>query len=148
MMFFINEWFILAVLLVVCELFSQGLYLFLAFSIGCLPAAVAQFYMFSLEAQIGFFVTGALIAFCILSQISQKNVKGEDYYKSAVDALPGKHGMIIETIPGDMSFGMVKLKDGQEWSAQSVNGSIILVKTEVVVVRVEGVRLIVAPLKS
>ena len=97
------------------------------------------------------FIVTSIIAFFVLFYVIKKNGLKElieddsKHYKSAVDALPGQRGKIIEPIAGNGSWGLVKLKDGQEWSAQSSDGSAITLQTEVIVIRVEGVRLIVAP---
>ena len=151
MLFFVSGWLILAGALALLELCFQGLYLFLSFAIGCIPAYIAESLQLSYEIQGVLFIISSVVAFFILFYVIRKNGLKElvqddpKHYKSAIDALPGKHGKVIEPIAGDTSWGLVKLKDGQEWSAQSSDGSVIAVKTEVVVIRVEGVRLIVTP---
>lgn len=141
----------MAVVLALLEIYFHGLYLFLSFAIGCIPAYIAESLQLSYNTQGVLFVISSVIAFFVLFYLIKKNGLKElvqddpKHYKSAIDALPGKHGNIIEPITGDGSWGLVKLKDGQEWSAQSSDGSMIAVKTEVIVIRVEGVRLIVAP---
>lgn len=150
MFFFISNWLVLATFLVVFELFFQSFYLFLSFALGCVSSAIAQIYEFSFDAQLIFFSVTSLITFFILFNFAQKYLQKEldqvgNNYKSGVDALPGKHGLVMQVITGEGFSGLVKLKDGQEWSAQSIDGKIIPSGTEIIVVRVEGVRLIVAP---
>ena len=64
------------------------------------------------------------------------------HYKTNIDALPGKHCIVTRTV-APYTLGQVRL-GGELWSAQPVHDEVFLSGTVIMVVRVEGVRLIVA----
>lgn len=60
------------------------------------------------------------------------------------DNLPGKLGTCLEPIDGDLNAGVVQL-DGARWTAVAARGLRIAQGATVEVLRIEGVRLVVAP---
>ena len=61
--------------------------------------------------------------------------------KTNIDSLPGKIGFVVKEIP-PYETGFIKI-DGQLWTAKNASDSVIGSGSKVVVIRVEGVKLIV-----
>ncbi len=134
-------WLIFALCCTGFELLIPGLFFFLSFAIGSLVASIAAWLELSFGIQVGFFAGATLIACLFLWLWARVATYQPHQYRSAVDALPGKKGTVIALISAH-NTGQVQL-DGQVWSAQSLHNQTLLEGTSVVVVRVEGVRLIV-----
>jgi membrane protein implicated in regulation of membrane protease activity len=123
------------------ELVTPGLFFCLSFAIATVPAAVSAWYGIVPAVQVGIFIAASFIAFFILYLcVGTKNQK-DVHYKSAVDALPGKRGFVTIAF-SHAHVGQVQV-DGQIWSAQTVGQETLANGTAIVVIRVEGVRLIV-----
>ena len=68
--------------------------------------------------------------------------------KTNVDAIPGKIGLVTETIRPIEGEGQVKL-EGQIWSAKPEDETTVIeAGTTVTVLSVEGVKLIVRPIST
>lgn len=133
-------WVLLACFGLIFELKTAGFFYFLSFSCAATVAAVCAWYGCSVELQIGVFCISSLVTFLVLKRwagVSQH----KHYYKSNIDALIGKEGVVSKEI-SPHATGYVSLK-GQIWLAQALHGDTITVGTIVEVVRVEGVRLLV-----
>ena len=66
--------------------------------------------------------------------------------KTNVDSVPGTQGLVTEAIDNVAYQGQVKL-GAMTWTARSTSGAPIGVGTQVVVDRVEGVKVFVSPVK-
>ncbi len=134
-------WVSVGLMCVLFELLAPGLFFCLSFAIATVPAAVGAWYGMVPAAQVGVFIAGSFISFFILYLcVGTKNQK-DVHYKSAVDALPGKKGFVTTTL-SHAHVGQVHV-DGQIWSAQTGGQETLTKGTAIVVIRVEGVRLIV-----
>ena len=87
------------------------------------------------------FVVSSLISFLVLYLCVGTSGQKDAHYKSGVDALPGKRGVVIHEMH-ENHVGQVQVEGGI-WSAQSVHQEALKKGTSIVVIRVEGVRLIV-----
>ncbi len=145
-MTYIGGWLFFGLLCVVFELLSPGFFYCLSFALGTLPAACGAWLELPFSWQTGLFFGGSLISFFLLYVCVRKNAKLDSHYKSAVDALPGKKGVIVEKV-SSTHIGQVRV-EGQLWAAQSMHDELLEKGTLVLVVRVEGVRLIVAARKA
>ena len=142
MVMYIGGWLFLGFLCVVFELLSPGFFYCLSFALGAVPAVCGAWFELSFSWQIGLFFGGSLISFFLLHFYVCKIIRINNHYRSAVDALPGKKGLIVEKV-SSTHIGQVSV-DGQLWAAQSIHDEFLEKGTSVFVVRVEGVRLIVA----
>lgn len=134
-------WLFFGLFCVVFELLSPGFFYCLSLALGTLPAACGAWLEFSFSVQATLFFTGSLVSFFLLYVCVRKNAKLDGHYKSAVDAMPGKKGVIVEKV-SSTHVGQVRV-EGQLWAAQSMHDEVLEKSTPVMVVRVEGVRLIV-----
>ena len=66
--------------------------------------------------------------------------------KTNVDSIPGTQGLVTESIDNVAYQGQVKL-GAMTWTARSSSGAPISAGTQVVVDRVEGVKVFVSPVK-
>ena len=141
MVSYVIGWLLFGLVCTSFELIFPGLFFFLSFAIGSVVASGTAWLEFSFGMQAGFFAIAALIACVFLWLWARVATYQPHEYRSAVDALPGKKGIVIATIVAH-HVGQVQL-DGQVWSAQSLHNQTLLEGTSVVVIRVDGVRLIV-----
>ena len=86
-------------------------------------------------------VSGALLA--LLRPMLRKYTKTT---KTNVDSIPGTQGLVTESIDNVAYQGQVKL-GAMTWTARSSSGAPISAGTQVVVDRVEGVKVFVSPVK-
>ncbi len=132
-------WLLVALLFLLLELSTPGLFFFITFSIGAVFASGAAFLGCSFFVQCITLVTSFLITFFIF----RKYLKATEYKRvpTNVDALAGKDGIIVKVITKSDS-GLVKV-GGEIWSAFSKNGVDILEGQTVKVDSVKGNRLMV-----
>lgn len=134
-------WLIIALLFLLAELFTPGLFFFVVFAIGCLVAALFSFLGYFLTTQCLIAVGVSIASFFFLRYFFAVKFKGVDRDLTNVDALYGCKGVVIKEIRPEES-GRVKIK-GEVWPVKT-DGDQILVKGVVVkVVRAEGNHLIV-----
>lgn len=138
---YISGWIVFGLLCVVFELSAPGLFYCLSFALATIPAAFSAWVGFSPALQTGVFFISSAVSFFILYVCVRKAARDDSHYKSNVDALPGKKGFVVEKMFRN-HVGQVQV-EGQIWSAQSVHQEILEKGTSIVVIRVEGVRLIV-----
>lgn len=137
----IGGWLFFGLLCVFFELLSPGFFYCLSLALGTLPAACGAWFELSFGWQTGLFFGGSLISFFLLYVCVRKVTRIDGHYRSAVDALPGKKGVIVEKV-SSTHIGQVRV-EGQLWAAQSMHDDVLEKGAPVLVIRVEGVRLIV-----
>lgn len=134
-------WYIIFAIGIILEFFTVS-FLFLSFCIGALFASGADHLGFSLTAQIITFIVISIISFIVLKPIAKKYLH-KDVEKTNVDALIDSFGIVTKKIDNVKQVGAVKVK-GLEYTARAVNDNEIIEKGEEIVVRkIEGVKLIV-----
>ena len=87
------------------------------------------------------FIIVTVVVLVFLRPIAIKHINGKAE-KTNVDSIIGRKAKVIADIDNINATGMVVI-DGMEWTARSVDGSIITKDTLVEVVSVEGVKAIV-----
>ncbi|MGL5651840.1 MAG: NfeD family protein [Paraclostridium sp.] len=134
-------WIIIGIVLLIIEAVTVS-FLSIFFAIGCLIAGLASFIIPSWGAQIVIMciVSGIGIIFgrSVLQRYFEVN---KEIKPSTIDALIGKTGVVVKDISSDEP-GLVKL-NGEVWSATSVNSIEIPKDANVVVEKIDGVKLIV-----
>lgn len=132
-------WLVLAVGLIVAEIFTLG-FVLLWFGIGALAAALVGFMGLGLGWQ---FMTFAVVSVALTAMsrtiFSKYFAHGEsDRMKMGVDSLPGKVGTVTMASKGALNEGAVKVF-GSTWTAYPIDGDETLVEGEKVeVVEVKG----------
>lgn len=132
-------WLILAVILIVAEIFTLGFVLFW-FGIGALAAALTGFFGLGLGWQFGAFALTS-IALTAMSRTIFGKYFGHDEgnpVKTGVDSLPGMIGTVIEASRGARNEAAVKVF-GSTWTAFPADDATKLIEGEKVeVVNVKG----------
>ncbi|MBD3272971.1 NfeD family protein [Candidatus Dependentiae bacterium] len=132
-------WLIIALLFLLAELTTPGLFLFIAFALGSVVASIFAFLDFSFILQCLTFLLGFAVSFFILRFL----VKSRDKRKilTNVYALKGKSANVIKKIDKN-GKGLVKV-GGEVWTAQGFDGLSFEENEVVKVVSIKGSRLIV-----
>jgi len=110
------------------------------FAIGSIFALIAAMLKLPLIVQVVVFLASSIIMLIYTKPIVQKQLK-VGATKTNVEELIGLKGFVVKRIE-EHQPGQVKVK-GQVWTAISEDGQEIDVDEEVVIVLVEGVKLIV-----
>ena len=115
------------------------------FALGALAAMVASLLSGQLWLQILLFVVVSAGFLMLLRPITRK-ILTPRIQKTNVDAVLGTVGVVTEEIDNIRACGQVKL-GAMTWTARSTAGEAIPQGTQVVVDRVEGVKLYVTPVR-
>jgi membrane protein implicated in regulation of membrane protease activity len=116
------------------------------FAIGSLAAMLMALTGAGVGFQVTVFVLVSAVCLTALRPLVRKHIKPK-LAKTNVDAVVGSAGLVTVAIDNVMAQGQVKL-GAMEWSARSESGEPIPQGTLVKVVRIEGVKAIVSPVKE
>lgn len=114
-------------------------------AVGGIAAIIANLCGASILIQILIFIVVTVVAIIATRPVAKKLMKFEKTATNA-DMFIGKTGIVITAIDRKQSVGRVKVK-GDVWSAVSESDEIIAENTEVLIKRIEGVKLVVEPIK-
>lgn len=132
-------WLVLAVGLIVAEIFTLGFVLFW-FGVGALAAALAGFFGLGVEWQFAVFALVS-IALTVMSRTIFSHYFSHadgDRMKSGVESLPGRIGTVTAGSSGPLNEGAVKVF-GSTWTAYPIDDETMLIEGEKVeVVEVKG----------
>lgn len=132
-------WVILAIVFAVVEAFTMGI-LTIWFAIGAVAAAIAAYMGVGVPGQFFLFLGVSVALLYFTKPIARKLKIGKE--KTNVDAVLGEKAVVTEMI-GPNQVGQVRIR-GLVWSAQAEQeGDAMEPGEEVIVKRVEGVRLLV-----
>ena len=138
-----HVWMIIALLLVVVEVFTSG-FAVLCFSIGAVAAAVMSATDCELKWQILVFAVFSALAFVLVRPLLLKafahNKVSE--VKCGVEALVGRTATVTEAIDCSRNQGRVAV-DGDDWKAVTEDGSVVAVGEKVEILRVDSIVLTV-----
>jgi len=110
------------------------------FAIGSIFALIAAMLKLPFLAQVIVFMASSIVMLIYTKPIAQKHLK-IGATKTNVEELIGMTGFVVKPIE-EHAPGQVKVK-GQIWTAISEDGQAMEIDREVVIVLVEGVKLIV-----
>ena len=138
-------WIGVAVLFAVIEAVTMGLTT-IWFSAGAVAACIASLLGAPVIVQVLVFLAASILLLYYTKPLAEKKLKiGSE--KTNVDALAGQIGIVTEDII-PYNTGQVKV-NGQIWTAVADDREAAITKeTEVRILRVEGVKLIVTPVKE
>ena len=135
-------WFILFIVFVVAEIVTAGALVSIWFCFGALAAMFAAMGGASLTAQAVIFIAVSAVLLVLTKPFAGKLLNGR-IQKTNAPALIGKQGIVTENVDNSSSAGAVKA-DGKIWSARSSDDKeIIAVGEKVVILDIQGVKLIV-----
>ena len=136
-------WMGAAAVLLLIEILTLGL-TSIWFAGGAVLAAAAAFLGAPLLLQMVIFVAASCLLFVFTRPLAQKYLNSS-VEKTNVEAMIGQHGIVKEAIDNNHGKGLVYV-NGMDWSARSLNGEEISEDTEVVIHKIQGVKLIVEAL--
>jgi membrane protein implicated in regulation of membrane protease activity len=133
-------WIIVAIALAVIEGFTLGL-VTIWFTVGAAAAAVVALVNDNIAVQIAVFFVVSIVLLIFTRPILVKKLKvGRE--KNNIELLEGRTGLVMETIE-PFGSGLVKV-NGVTWTAVGEDSGFAADSgSEVVIVRIEGVKLIV-----
>ena len=111
------------------------------FGVSALFAAVAAWLGASTSIQIVVFGVAGLVLIFPARRYFNRTAPA---LRLGAETLPGKLGVCVEPIDGDLTSGVVSL-DGTRWTATAARGTRIDKGATVEVTEVQGVRLVVVP---
>jgi len=93
------------------------------------------------------FVTSSILLILLTKPLVNKYMKNSKTIVTNSNALIDKTGIVTISIDPLEAIGQVKV-NGQIWSAKSEENTIIEKDTKVKILKIDGVKLIVAPIKT
>lgn len=135
----IEFWIILAVILVIIELYTNSLIL-VSTALGCITAAILGYYSYDLWIQLPGFVTVSIICIILTRPLADK-LTAKKYY-SNTEQLIGKQALVTKKIKPN-SPGEVKVQ-GHQWLA--VSDDVLDTDTLVEITGIESTKLVVKKL--
>lgn len=135
-------WLAALIILAVAEAATVGL-VCIWFAGGALAALIAAGVGAPIWLQIGLFLVVSAILLALLRPMLRKIVRPQRTATNA-DRHLGRTALVTEEINNLKETGAVKL-DGVTWTARTEGEQVIPVGTRIMVLRIEGVKMIVAP---
>ena len=111
------------------------------FALGALAALIAELSGALFGVQVLIFFVVSAISLALLFPLAKKYFTGKKVATNA-DRVVGKKGIVLSKIDNTLGTGQVKVS-GVIWSARSSDGTVIEEKSDVLVLSIEGVKLIV-----
>ena len=136
-------WVVLAAVLIVIELNTTQM-ICLWFAIGALFGALASFVGAPLPLQILIFLVCSVVSLFAGRPLLNEKILPKKSRDIGAERIIGKTGVVQEEINNRQESGRV-YADGLLWTARSEDGTLIPAGTNVLVLRLEGVKLIVKP---
>ena len=133
-------WLIASAVMFLLEIFTVGFLLFFP-AVGAFLAFLCAIFGASMQIQIVVFVISSLLLIAFIRPIVTKLFKSNNVAMNS-DSVIGKNAIVIKKIDNLHGKGQVKVA-GEVWSAISSDGDDIEEGATVIVLRIEGVKLIV-----
>ena len=133
-------WLAVFVLLIVIELATMGLTT-IWFAGGAVAGFIASMLGANVVIQAVVFFVVSIVLLIFTRPFAVRYINSNKT-KTNIDGLIGQEALVLEEINNIRETGCARL-DGKEWSARSVDDTVIPADTVVIVERIEGVKLIV-----
>jgi len=139
-------WLIAAGVFFVSEIATEG-FLICWLGIGALLSMITSFICDNVFIQTLVFVVSSISLILLTKPLVNKYMKNSKTVATNSNALLDKTGIVTIAINSLEATGQVKV-NGEIWSAKSEENTIIEKDTKVKVLKIDGVKLIVAPIKT
>ena len=133
-------WLIASAIMFLLEIFTVGFLLFFP-AIGAFLAFLFAIFGASMQIQIIIFVISSLLLIAFIRPIVTKLFKSNNVAMNS-DSVIGKNGIVIKKIDNLNGKGQVKVA-GEVWSAISSDDTEIEEGATVIILKIEGVKLVV-----
>lgn len=137
-------WLIAAGVFFIAEIATAGFLIFWL-GIGALLAMITSFITDSIIIQTIVFVVSSCILIPLTKPLADKFITKKTVPTNSY-SLINKHGIVISDINPIEGVGQVKV-NGEIWSAKTEAESLIEKGTEIEVIKIDGVKLVVSPIK-
>lgn len=138
-------WIIIAGVCLIGEILTSGFLIFWL-SIGALIAMIVSFFVDSIIVQTSVFVISSIILIFATKPFVKKIAKTKNVKTNAYSII-GKNAIVTKDIDSINGKGQIKV-DSETWSALGKDGMNIEKGTEVEILKIDGVKAIVAPIKK
>lgn len=138
-------WIIIAGVCLIGEILTSGFLIFWL-SIGALIAMVVSFFVDNIIVQTAVFVISSAILIFATKPFVKKFAKTKDVKTNAYSII-GKNAIVTKDIDSINGKGQIKV-DSETWSALGKDDMNIEKGTEVEVLKIDGVKAIVTPVKK
>ncbi len=138
-------WIVLVIIFAVVEAMTAGLTC-IWFGVGAVAALISAFFGAAIWLQFVWFFVISIASLLLTRPLVRKYVDSVKQPTNA-DMVIGRTALVIEDIDNIAATGAVSV-GGKEWTARSDTGVRILSGEVVTVLRIDGVKLIVAPAGS
>lgn len=136
-------WVILAVFLVVGEIFTMGFFL-IPFGIGAAVTALATWFGLGPVGQWVLFLVTSITALLLIKRFAERVTRHREPLRVASDRAVGKTGIVLERLQPHGGGGRVRV-GMEEWRAEPDSDEAVPKGVTVEVLRVEGTHLVVRP---
>ena len=133
-------WLIASAIMFLLEIFTVGFLLFFP-AVGAFLAFLCALFGASLQVQVIIFVLSSILLILFIRPIITKVFKSNNVKMNSQSVI-GKNGVVIKEINTLKGKGQVKVT-GEVWSAISADDEEIEEGATVIVLRIEGVKLVV-----
>lgn len=133
-------WLVIVVVMAIIEIITLGLTT-IWFAGGALVAFIASLFGAGLPVQIVLFIVVSFLLLAFTRPFAVKFVN-KDRIRTNAESLIGKNAIVLSDINNLKAEGMVSV-NGQEWTARTVDDTIIAKDAVVEIVQIKGVKLIV-----
>lgn len=137
-------WLIATGIFFIGEMLTTGFLIFWL-GVGSLLALVVSLFTSNLFVQTAVFVISSILLIFATKPLADRFSK-KDVVPTNVYTLAGKKGIVLETIDPKIGKGQIKV-GGEVWSALCNENLVIPKDSEVEIVRIQGVKVYVNPLK-
>lgn len=137
-------WLVTAGIFLIIEILNMGFLIFW-FAVGALIAMIASFFIESVIAQTVIFLIASTILLFATKPLVNKILPKESLVKTNAFSIEGKVGKVTLDIEPIEGKGQVKV-NGENWSAKSIDDTYIAKDTEVIIEKIDGVKVLVKPL--
>lgn len=138
-------WLIIAGIFFVAEIITVGFLIFWL-AIAALLAMITSFFTSNIIIQTAVFVISSVILMFATKPFVNKFINKKDSVKTNVYSIIGKKAIVVKDINCINGVGQIKV-DGELWSAEGIDGINIEKGSEVEILKIEGVKAVVSPLK-
>ena len=138
-------WIIVAGIFFIAEMFTTGFLVFW-FGLGAFIVSFLSFIIPDIIIQTIIFLILSVIFIISTRPLVNKFLKAKNVQTNVFSEV-GKHGTVIQELDSKKNQGQIKVK-GEVWSAEELNGKKVPIDTEVVIVKIDGVKAIVSVVQS
>lgn len=137
-------WLVLSGIFVIIEIVNLGFFIFW-FAVGSIIAMFSSFIIENIALQIAIFIISSTLLLFATKPVVNKFLDKDRIVKTNAYSIEGKVGKVTIDIDSIEGKGQIKI-NGELWSAKTESTDVIPKDTEVLIEKIDGVKVIVKPL--